>query len=42
ADGREQALPIVENGHLVGLVTRSDLIALLARPLSGDPDAQRL
>ena len=35
ADGKEQALPIVENGQLVGLVTRSDLIALLARPLSG-------
>ncbi len=35
ADGKEQALPIVENGHLVGLVTRSDLIALLARPLPG-------
>lgn len=34
ADGKEQALPIVENGQLVGLVTRSDLIALLARPLS--------
>lgn len=31
ADGREQALPITQNGHLVGLVTRSDLIALLAR-----------
>jgi CBS domain-containing membrane protein len=39
ADGGEQALPIVEDGHLVGLVTRSDLIALLARPLSGDPNA---
>lgn len=34
ADGGEQALPIVENGHLVGLVTRSDLIALLARPFA--------
>lgn len=33
ADGKEQALPIVENDQLVGLVTRSDLIALLARPL---------
>lgn len=35
ADGGEQALPITEEGHLVGLVTRSDLIALLARSLSG-------
>lgn len=33
ADGREQAVPITEAGQLVGLVTRSDLIALLARPL---------
>ncbi|MFZ9200711.1 MAG: HPP family protein [Paracoccaceae bacterium] len=33
ADGREQAVPIVEAGRLVGLVTRSDLIALLARAL---------
>lgn len=33
ADGLQQAIPIVDNGHLVGLVTRSDLIALLARPL---------
>lgn len=31
ADGGEQALPIVDAGQLVGLVTRSDLIALLAR-----------
>lgn len=42
ADGREQALPITESGQLVGLVTRSDLIALLARPLAGDPHDQRL
>lgn len=42
ADGGEQALPIAEGGRLVGLVTRSDLIALLARPLSGTPNAQRL
>lgn len=35
ADGREQAVPIVEAGALVGLVTRSDLIALLARSLTG-------
>lgn len=34
ADGREQALPITEAGQLVGLVTRSDLIALLARSLT--------
>ena len=33
ADGKEQALPIVEAGQLVGLVTRSDLIALLARSI---------
>lgn len=35
ADGQEQAVPIVEGGALVGLVTRSDLIALLARSLTG-------
>jgi len=34
ADGREQALPITEAGQLVGLVTRSDRIALLARSLT--------
>lgn len=33
ADGTQQAVPIVENGSLTGLVTRSDLIALLARGL---------
>lgn len=33
ADSRQQAIPIVEKDHLIGLVTRSDLIALLARPL---------
>lgn len=33
ADGQEQAVPIVQGGVLVGLVTRSDLIALLARSL---------
>lgn len=33
ADGQEQSVPIVEAGQLVGLVTRSDLIALLARSL---------
>lgn len=39
ADGRQQAVPITENGQLVGLVTRSDLIALLARslPASAQP-----
>ena len=35
ADGQEQAVPIVEAGVLVGLVTRSDLIALLTRSLMG-------
>lgn len=34
ADGQQQAVPIVEAGQLVGLVTRSDLIALLARSLA--------
>lgn len=33
ADGQAQAVPVVEGAKLVGLVTRSDLIALLARPL---------
>lgn len=32
-DGRQQALPIVQNGQLAGLITRSDLIALLAARL---------
>ena len=31
SDGGQQAVPIVEAGRLLGLVTRSDLIALLAR-----------
>ena len=31
ADGRQQAIPVVQNGQLLGLVTRSDLISLLAR-----------
>jgi CBS domain-containing membrane protein len=33
ADGQDQAVPVVHEGHLAGLVTRSDLIALLARPM---------
>lgn len=33
ADGRQQALPILDNGQLLGLITRSDLIALLAARL---------
>jgi CBS domain-containing membrane protein len=33
ADGQEQSVVIVDNGKLVGLVSRSDLIALLARSL---------
>ncbi|GAB1477532.1 HPP family protein [Paracoccaceae bacterium] len=39
ADGGQQAVPVLEAGHLVGLVTRSDLIALLARPLAAPPPA---
>lgn len=33
SDGRQQSVPIVEGegGHLIGLITRSDLIALLSR-----------
>lgn len=31
ADGRAQAIPVIDGPKLVGLVTRSDLIALLAR-----------
>lgn len=34
ADGQQQAVPIVEAGQLIGLVTRSDLIALLARSIA--------
>jgi CBS domain-containing membrane protein len=33
ADGRQQAVPVVDAGRLVGLITRSDMIALLARRL---------
>ncbi|MEI2688035.1 MAG: HPP family protein [Cypionkella sp.] len=33
ADGHQQSVPVVENGQLVGLVTRSDLIAILASHL---------
>jgi len=32
-DGRQQAVPVVAAGRLVGLVTRSDLISALARAL---------
>ncbi|PLL14542.1 hypothetical protein C0V75_03690 [Tabrizicola sp. TH137] len=35
ADGRQQAVPITEDRRLVGLVTHSDLIALLAARLRG-------
>ncbi len=35
SDGHQQAVPVLEAGHLTGLVTRSDLIALLARALPG-------
>ncbi|MBK6466210.1 MAG: HPP family protein [Rhodobacter sp.] len=31
SDGRQQSVPIVEGGKLVGIITRSDLIALMAR-----------
>ena len=39
ADGGQEAVPVLQDGHLVGLVTRSDLIALLARPLAAAPPA---
>ena len=39
ADGGQQAVPVLAEGHLVGLVTRSDLIALLARPLAAAASA---
>lgn len=32
ADGRQQVVPVVENHRLQGLITRSDLIALLSSP----------
>lgn len=32
ADGRQQVVPVVENHRLQGLITRSDLIALLSAP----------
>lgn len=35
-DGRQQAVPIVRDGRLVGIVTRSDLIAVLTHQL-GQP-----
>lgn len=31
SDGRQQSVPIVEGDQLIGIITRSDLIALLAR-----------
>ena len=31
ADGGVQAAPVVSNGQLAGIVTRSDLLAVLAR-----------
>ena len=39
ADGGQQAVPVLQDGRLAGLVTRSDLIALLARPLAASPPA---
>ena len=37
ADGGVQAAPVVESARLVGIVTRSDLIAVLTRqtPIAG-------
>ena len=37
SDGHQQSVPVIENDHLIGLVTRSDLIALLARALPEQP-----
>ena len=34
ADGGIQAVPVVEHGRLVGIVTRSDLIAMQARQMA--------
>jgi len=39
ADGRQQSVPIVEEDHLIGLITRSDLIALLARKVRQEDSA---
>lgn len=36
-DGMQQAVPVLDQGRLAGLVTRSDLIALLAARLRGLP-----
>ena len=33
SQAKDQSVPIVQDGRLIGLVTRSDLIALLARSL---------
>lgn len=38
-DGGQQAVPVLVYHRLVGLVTRSDMIALLARPLAEAPPA---
>ncbi len=32
SQAKDQSVPVVQDGRLIGLVTRSDLIALLARP----------
>jgi CBS domain-containing membrane protein len=37
SDGRQQSVPITDAGRLVGIVTRSDLIALLSRKLRQEP-----
>lgn len=39
ADGHQQSVPIVEGGRLTGIVTRSDLLALLALKLRHEDDA---
>jgi CBS domain-containing membrane protein len=37
AEGGQQAVPVLEEGKLIGLVSRSDLIAALARAHHPDP-----
>ncbi len=42
SDGHQQAVPILDGDRLAGLVTRSDLIALLAARLRSGQDGKAM